>query len=68
MFFGSQESLVGLDIGSASIKILQLQKSKGKHKVERFGIKAFRADGSVSSFMGPRIPSWFPHWKVKALM
>src|SRR5437879_11432439 len=51
MFFGSQESLVGLDIGSASIKILQLQKSKGKHKVERFGIKALPAetivDGSI---------------------
>ena len=51
MFFGSQESLVGLDIGSASIKILQLKKSKGKHKVERFGIKALPAetivDGSI---------------------
>ena len=51
MFFGSQESLIGLDIGSASIKILQLKKSKGKYKVERFGIKALPAetivDGSI---------------------
>jgi len=51
MFFGSQESLIGLDIGSASIKILQLKKYKGKYKVERFGIKALPAetivDGSI---------------------
>ena len=51
MLFGSQESLVGLDIGSASIKVLQLKKSKGKYKVERFGVKSLPAetivDGSI---------------------
>jgi type IV pilus assembly protein PilM len=51
MFFGSEENLTGLDIGSGSIKILQLKKSKGTFKVERFGIKALPTetivDGSI---------------------
>jgi type IV pilus assembly protein PilM len=51
MFFGSQEGLVGLDIGSGSIKILQLRKAKGKYHVERFGVKALPTetivDGSI---------------------
>jgi len=49
--FGSQESLIGLDIGSASIKVLQLKGAKGKLKVERFGVKPLPAetivDGSI---------------------
>jgi len=51
MFFRSQDSLVGLDIGSGSIKILQLRMSKGKYQVERWGIKALPTetivDGSI---------------------
>jgi type IV pilus assembly protein PilM len=51
MFFGSQESLVGLDIGSGAIKILQLRKAKGKYQVERLGVKALPTetivDGSI---------------------
>ena len=51
MFFSSQDTLVGLDIGSGSIKILQLRKSKGKYQVERWGIKALPTetivDGSI---------------------
>src|SRR5207237_4887637 len=51
MFFGSQESLIGLDIGSASIKILQLKKSKGQYKVERIGIKALPAETIVDAWI-----------------
>ena len=40
MFFGSKETLTGLDIGSASIKILQLKQNRSKYKIERFGVKA----------------------------
>ena len=51
MFFSSQDTLVGLDIGSGSIKILQLRKSKDKYQVERWGIKALPTetivDGSI---------------------
>jgi len=39
MLFGSPKSLVGLDIGSGSIKMLQLKETKGTYKVERFGMK-----------------------------
>jgi type IV pilus assembly protein PilM len=51
MFFRSEESLVGLDIGSGAIKILQMGKSKGKYQVERLGVKALPTetivDGSI---------------------
>ena len=51
MFFGSKDALVGLDIGSGSIKLLQLKEGKGKYKVERFGVKALPTetivDGSI---------------------
>lgn len=39
MFFGAKDALVGLDIGSGAIKVLQLKEVKGKYKVERFGMK-----------------------------
>jgi type IV pilus assembly protein PilM len=51
VFFGSQETLTGLDIGSSSIKILQLAQNRGKYKIERFGVKALPTetivDGSI---------------------
>ena len=51
MFFGSQDTLTGLDIGSASIKVLQLKQTRGKYKIERFGVKALPTetivDGSI---------------------
>jgi type IV pilus assembly protein PilM len=51
VFFSAQENLVGLDIGSGSIKLLQMRKAKGKYKVERFGVKALPTetivDGSI---------------------
>lgn len=54
--FGSREYLLGLDIGSDSIKILQLKEVKGKLKVERFGVKPLPAativDGSIMDGLG----------------
>lgn len=54
--FGSKENLLGLDIGSGSIKILQLKDTKGKLKAERFGVKALPAemivDGAIMDGLG----------------
>lgn len=54
--FGSKENLLGLDIGSGSIKILQLKETKGKLKAERFGVKALPAemivDGAIMDGLG----------------
>jgi type IV pilus assembly protein PilM len=54
--FGSKENLLGLDIGSGSIKILQLKETKGTLKAERFGIKALPAemivDGAIMDGLG----------------
>jgi len=48
--------LLGLDIGSGSIKMLQLKESTGKLKVERFGMKPLPAemivDGSIMDGLG----------------
>lgn len=33
------ESLVGLDIGSTSVKLLELSKHNGRHRVEAFGVE-----------------------------
>jgi len=54
--FGSKEYLLGLDVGSGSIKILQLKEAKGKLKIERFGIKSLPAemivDGAIMDGLG----------------
>jgi type IV pilus assembly protein PilM len=54
--FGSKALLLGLDIGSGSIKMLQLKDSKGKLKVERFGTRPLPAemivDGSIMDGLG----------------
>ena len=54
--FGSKPYLLGLDIGSWSIKMLQLKESTGKLKVERFGTRPLPAemivDGSIMDGLG----------------
>jgi len=54
--FGSKEYLLGLDIGSGSIKVLQLKEVKGKMKVDRFGVKPLPAemivDGAIMDGLG----------------
>jgi type IV pilus assembly protein PilM len=54
--FGSKENLLGLDIGSGSIKLLQLKETKGTLKAERFGVKALPAemivDGAIMDGLG----------------
>ena len=56
MFFGSKGFLVGLDIGSGAIKVLQLKEMKGKYKVEKFGIKTLPTetivDGAIMDGLG----------------
>ncbi|MEK7797907.1 MAG: pilus assembly protein PilM, partial [Nitrospirota bacterium] len=48
--------MLGLDIGSGSIKILQLREVKGKLKIERFGVKPLPAemivDGAIMDGLG----------------
>ena len=54
--FGSKEYLLGLDIGSGSIKILQLKEVKGKMKIDRLGVKPLPAeiivDGAIMDGLG----------------
>ena len=54
--FGSKEYLLGLDIGSGSVKVLQLTEAKGKLKIERFGTKSLPAemivDGAIMDGLG----------------
>ncbi len=54
--FGSKEYLLGLDIGSGSVKVLQLKEAKGKLKVDRFGMKVLPAemivDGAIMDGLG----------------
>jgi type IV pilus assembly protein PilM len=54
--FGAKEYLLGLDIGSGSIKVLQLTEAKGKRKIERFGMKSLPAemivDGAIMDGLG----------------
>lgn len=38
-FFSRPKSLIGLDIGSGAIKLVQLSKSSGGYKLKRFGVK-----------------------------
>lgn len=38
-FFSRPKSLIGLDIGSGAIKLVQLSKSSGGYKLQRFGVK-----------------------------
>jgi len=50
MFFGAKD-IIGLDIGSKHIKIVQLKESKGSHRLERLGIATLQpelvVDGSI---------------------
>jgi len=54
--FGSQDYLLGLDIGSGAVKILQLKDVKGQLKIERFGVKALPSemivDGAIMDGLG----------------
>jgi type IV pilus assembly protein PilM len=54
--FGSKEYLLGLDIGSGSIKALQLKETKGTLKIELFGMKSLPAemivDGAIMDGLG----------------
>lgn len=49
--FGSKGQLVGLDIGSSSVKIAQVKEIKGKYVLEKFGMKPLEpeviVDGTV---------------------
>jgi type IV pilus assembly protein PilM len=54
--FGAKEYLIGLDIGSGTVKVLQLKEAKGKLKIERFGMKPLPAemivDGAIMDGLG----------------
>lgn len=49
--FGSKKSIVGLDIGSNSIKAVELQKSRGEVMVSHLGIELLASDIVVDSMI-----------------
>ncbi len=49
--FGSKKSIVGLDIGSNSIKAVELQRSRGEVVVSHLGIEPLAADIVVDSMI-----------------
>ena len=50
MFFGNKD-IIGLDIGSKQIKVVQLKEKKGGHRLEKLGIATLQpeliVDGSI---------------------
>ena len=50
-FFASDKHLLGLDIGSSCIKVVQLKESKGRYVLQKFGVKSLDpgmiVDGAV---------------------
>ena len=49
--FGGPKSIVGLDIGSSSIKAVELKKTKGEIQVAAFGMEPLAADIVVDSMI-----------------
>ena len=49
--FGSQKSIVGLDIGSSSIKAVELKKVKGEVQVSHIGLERLGSDIVVDSMI-----------------
>ncbi len=45
--FAPSKQLLGLDIGSSSIKIVQMKESKGRYTLQKFGIKPLEPDTIV---------------------
>jgi len=50
-FLTPRKQLVGLDIGSSAIKLVQLRESKGRYILQKFGVKPLEpeviVDGTV---------------------
>src|SRR5947199_603576 len=49
--FGSAKSIVGLDIGSSSIKAIELRRSKGEIQVSHLGVEPLASDIVVDSMI-----------------
>jgi len=49
--FGSSRTIVGLDIGSSSIKAVELKKVKGETQVAHLGIERLGSDIVVDSMI-----------------
>src|SRR5262249_5903549 len=49
--FGSSKSIVGLDIGSSSIKAVELKKAKGEIQVAHLGVERLGSDIVVDSMI-----------------
>ena len=47
MFFGKSKNLVGLDIGSAAVKLVELKESKGSYKLIKAGIESLSPEAIV---------------------
>jgi len=68
---GAQQALVGLDIGSSSIKAIELKRSKQGHELLSFGLEALPpdvvVDGAVMDvpLVAEKITSLFDRQKIK---
>jgi type IV pilus assembly protein PilM len=47
VFFGKSKNLVGLDIGSAAVKLVELKESKGSYKLVKAGIESLSPEAIV---------------------
>jgi type IV pilus assembly protein PilM len=47
VFFGKSKNLVGLDIGSAAVKLVELKESKGSYKLIKAGIESLSPEAIV---------------------
>lgn len=72
MFFsGTKKDIFGLDIGSSSIKLLQLKESKGAYQLVKFGIKPLDpemiVEGTImdASRVGETIKNLIEEQKIK---
>jgi len=49
MFLSAKKDLVGIDIGSSAIKLVQLKESKGVYKLQTFGVKPLPGEAIVDN-------------------
>src|ERR1700690_4316450 len=69
---GKTKSLVGLDIGSSSVKAVELKKSKGGYELVSFGLEPLAQDTVVDGAImdapsvAEKIVSIFDHQKIKS--
>lgn len=49
MFLKAKKDLVGIDVGSSAVKLVQLKESKGVYRLQAYGVKKLPADAIVDN-------------------